>query len=1143
MESAKKFSFSDLPPPPRRPSVSVLVIIGVAAVLTTAMSLTAGLVFYEDTLNALEDSVKEISKESATGVAGRLNVSFTETMQMNRASRDHARSWYEAPDCGGLEAYVNFFMRHALALTQNSDFLYGMFIAFLAKPTASVPTHENRMYARSSVWWDPLRNGSKAWLTGVHYPGIEHGVRYGPQHYDGISAFTGSDHLVMAYSLDPVTGQPGEYLYNYSDNVDSLAEVVVRNQEEWIGPAYWHSVDGTAYMYMFHRLVGTPPALMNFPEHDIVTLAFFVITPWQHVMARAKQESPNAHMVVADIGLKARGRIVFGHTLYDAPLLRTGCIATTCINCEGNGRHQCQVDLEYLGPTVSAAATGLRALPDESFLRGELPGTDKVFVLSDLPGMQGEPDVRVVLESGGYFLRKKRVFTFGNESACHPEREDCADEFMGFDLLWLRPVSDVNDKMYVSLVKMICFVCSSFVVMVLVTTLLLFFVAFPLRALVLATELTVDMDLEGARKKMQEATRGVTEVNRLIHSFDLTIRALEEYRAFLPRHVVDAVALVKTVSAAPQDFAALVFTDIQSSTMLWELAPDAMDEALDAHNKEIRYALQRWHGYEVKTIGDSFMMAFSDTVCAVMASLQIQEQLAAVPLPSAFQDIELTRPTVDGEGKLIWSGLRVRIGISCGTVISELNPVTLRHDYRGPTVNKASRLEGCGHGGAVTCCCDVHDTVTKRKQELYGGQVFCVKLGTLTLKGIAEPQDVWVLLPPSLRARASVVRAPMPIAKRVSPQSVVSARESTGAAGRDTGLLPMNSISSTLTQLQSPTGSGIMGAWVQGADVVPVDTPSASSSVQATSPRAVGPPFSRRVGSIAVVRHLEGNLGGQAEPARVGTVLTRALGHAINAATRTQGHVATVDGGSMVLNWNVHLPSDQHAFQSVQWTALLVGSYSQCKVGLASGQLVHGVAGTPRQRFFPVLGAPLDAAHALATECRLANAPCLAAMLDGRWPQHVECRLRPVDTWGWADPGLSGGVRAVTVEQPILRLFQASEQRHWADGSMESSGVTEQYRALYTKVLQQGDCDALAELRSLGEPQDRAHRVTVDKLAEHLAARSEGALHRVPAPFQAATGVPGPLAHISAGAGTEETAAACAHVGWDRGSLSGASRD
>ena len=57
----------------------------------------------------------------------------------------------------------------------------------------------------------------------------------------------------------------------------------------------------------------------------------------------------------------------------------------------------------------------------------------------------------------------------------------------------------------------------------------------------------------------------------------------------------------------------ILFTDIQASTVLWAQVPDHMAAALDTHHDTIRRLIATHKAYEVKTIGDCFMIAVQVT--------------------------------------------------------------------------------------------------------------------------------------------------------------------------------------------------------------------------------------------------------------------------------------------------------------------------------------------------------------------------------------------------------------------------------------------------------------------------------------------------------------------------------------------------
>ena len=177
---------------------------------------------------------------------------------------------------------------------------------------------------------------------------------------------------------------------------------------------------------------------------------------------------------------------------------------------------------------------------------------------------------------------------------------------------------------------------------------------------------------------------------------------LRTYRTHLPASLFEeAETAEQDLSLVPppgleSGVATIVFTDIRSSTTIWETAPDAMCLSLPLHNVIIRNAICAFSGYEVKTIGDAFMIAFEQASDAVHFGIRVQEELRDAPWPPSLFD----SPICAEQGHL-WGGLTVRIGINSGPVALEQSSLTGRTDYFGHTVNVASRLESTCTPGAV----------------------------------------------------------------------------------------------------------------------------------------------------------------------------------------------------------------------------------------------------------------------------------------------------------------------------------------------------------------------------------------------------------------------------------------------------------
>jgi class 3 adenylate cyclase len=175
----------------------------------------------------------------------------------------------------------------------------------------------------------------------------------------------------------------------------------------------------------------------------------------------------------------------------------------------------------------------------------------------------------------------------------------------------------------------------------------------------------------GARWIVDRALRARLEAQGLTGvdvttSIDEMVSALEEERPDMRAH------------AAPDGTVAILFSDIEDSTVLTEkLGDEQWLEVLREHNTIFREQISRHEGYEVKSQGDGFMLAFPDPCEALDCAIGVQR---------AFAERER-----DGGGE----SLRVRMGLHTGEVISE------EGDYFGKNVILAARIAAQAVGGEI----------------------------------------------------------------------------------------------------------------------------------------------------------------------------------------------------------------------------------------------------------------------------------------------------------------------------------------------------------------------------------------------------------------------------------------------------------
>lgn len=126
---------------------------------------------------------------------------------------------------------------------------------------------------------------------------------------------------------------------------------------------------------------------------------------------------------------------------------------------------------------------------------------------------------------------------------------------------------------------------------------------------------------------------------------------------------------------APVGDLAICFTDIKNSTALWEILPVPMRSAIMMHNELMRRQLRIIGGYEVKTEGDAFMVAFPTVTSALLWCFSCQVHLLELPWPTEILDTVHCQEKFDADGQTIYRGLSVRMGIHWGRPVCEQDPV------------------------------------------------------------------------------------------------------------------------------------------------------------------------------------------------------------------------------------------------------------------------------------------------------------------------------------------------------------------------------------------------------------------------------------------------------------------------------------
>lgn len=211
--------------------------------------------------------------------------------------------------------------------------------------------------------------------------------------------------------------------------------------------------------------------------------------------------------------------------------------------------------------------------------------------------------------------------------------------------------------------------------------------------------------------------------------FDTCAAALRDELAVEPspetaalRDDIAAGKLSRRRGAPPDGVVTFVFTDVEGSTRLARAAGDRWVGILDQHNSLMREAIDAHDGFEVKTEGDAFFVAFADAANAIRFCVDAQRSLARHEWPS---DCEI----------------RVRMGMHTGAAH------VIGDDYVGLAVHEAARIGSSSHGGQI-----VLSAATANAAGEIGGGVSMVDLGLHALKDFPEPQSLYEVAHPELRS-------------------------------------------------------------------------------------------------------------------------------------------------------------------------------------------------------------------------------------------------------------------------------------------------------------------------------------------------------------------------------------------------------
>ena len=171
----------------------------------------------------------------------------------------------------------------------------------------------------------------------------------------------------------------------------------------------------------------------------------------------------------------------------------------------------------------------------------------------------------------------------------------------------------------------------------------------------------------------------------------------------------------------PSGTVTFLFTDIEGSTLWWELYPEWMAHAFARQEAILRGAAAAHGGYVYKMIGDAFQIAFETATSALSAAIDAQRALQ-------IEDWGERGP------------LRVRMALHTGVTEER------EDDYVGPILNRLGRLLSVSHGGQILISHASYELVSDFLPE----EVGLLDLGVHRLKDLIRPEHIFQVTAPEL---------------------------------------------------------------------------------------------------------------------------------------------------------------------------------------------------------------------------------------------------------------------------------------------------------------------------------------------------------------------------------------------------------
>ena len=254
-----------------------------------------------------------------------------------------------------------------------------------------------------------------------------------------------------------------------------------------------------------------------------------------------------------------------------------------------------------------------------------------------------------------------------------------------------------------------------------------------------------------------------------------------------------------TPSSRPTGVVTFLFTDIESSTRMWNDHPSEMNGALARHHVLVLRSIDAHGGAVFTTGGDGFGAAFATPNAAIGAAIDAQRALNAEVWPASVP-------------------IRVRMAVHTGVAYERDN------DYFGPTLNLTARLMSAARGQQLLLSGAARRLLL---DEELPPESNVRSRGPHQLTDIVEPVEVFEVLIVGIRPTDSPLRVP-----NIAPDTLPALRSTLLGRRSELARIDASLRSNRLVTITGPGGCGKSAVALRaahllldrfGGDVIHVD--------------------------------------------------------------------------------------------------------------------------------------------------------------------------------------------------------------------------------------------------------------------------------------------------------------------------------